>query len=186
MLPLILSIILPGLGQFYYGKNVRATLMVLISLTPLYPLAWIWSIIDIWNLNKKGIQPVFDKKEAVWAVVLLIVVIPACLLVTFFGMFSLFQWYSNSFIKLNTTIEEGNAITYSIENYHKDFGKYPSNISTLVEGRPVRASWKKDGWGESYVYEVVNDGQNFTLISKGKDRSLGTEDDLVFKNSNKL
>ena len=95
MLPLILSIIIPGLGQFYYGKNVRAILMVLISLTPLYPLAWIWSIIDICNLNKKDIQPAYDKGETVWAIVLLFVVIPLCLSVTVWGMFSTFKWYSN-------------------------------------------------------------------------------------------
>ena len=186
MLPLILSIIIPGLGQFYYGKNVRAILMVLISLTPLYPLAWIWSIIDICILNKQDIQTVFDKKEAVWTVVLLLVVIPLCLSVTAWGMFSTFKWYSNSFMKANATIEEGNAITSSIENYHKDFGKYPPNILKLVQGRPIRASWKKDGWGEAYVYEIVNDGRTFTLISKGKDRILGTDDVLVFKDNNKL
>ena len=185
MLPLILSIIIPGLGQFYYGKNVRAILMVLISLTPLYPLAWIWSIIDICILNKQDIQTVFDKKEAVWTVVLFLVVIPLCLSVTAWKMFSTFKWYSNSFMKANATIEEGNAIASSMENYHKDIGKYPPSISKLVQGRPIRASWKKDGWGESYFYEIVNDGQAFTLISKGKDKILGTEDDLVFKDSNK-
>ena len=181
MLALILSIILPGLGQFYYGKNGRAILMLLLALTPLYPLALIWSVIDILRLNKQEIQPKFQTKEAVWTIVILLVIIPVCLLITFSGIFALGKWYSNSFIKENATLEEGNKIVSAIQDYHGVSGKYPTDLSRLIEGRPIRSGWKTDGWGEAYVYEVTKNGQKFKLLSKGKDRAIGTEDDIVFQ-----
>jgi TM2 domain-containing membrane protein YozV len=39
MIGIALSVIFPGLGQFYYGKWVRGTMMVLGGVTPVYPLA---------------------------------------------------------------------------------------------------------------------------------------------------
>jgi len=180
MLPLILSILLPGLGQFYYGKNLRAILMLLLAITPLYPVALIWSVVDVLRLSKQGIQPRFQKKEAVWAVVLLLVIIPMCLFIAFSGMFTVGRWYSDTFIRANNSREEGNQIVSAIQRYHERSGKYPADISTLTQGIPIRSGWTTDGWGEEYVYQVTDDGRAFRLVSKGKDRALGTEDDIVF------
>lgn len=181
MLPLILSILLPGLGQFYYGKNIRAIVMLLVALTPLYPLALVWSIIDVLRLNKQGIEPKFQKREAVWAIVIFLVIIPLCLFVAFSGMLSVASWYSNNYIRPKATLEEGNRIVSAIQNHHSHSGKYPPDISTIIGGIPVRAGWKTDEWGESYIYEITNNGQDFKLLSKGKDRILGTEDDIAFR-----
>ena len=181
MLALILSILLPGLGQFYYGKNGRAILMLLAALTPLYPLALIWSIIDVLRLNKQGLQPKFEAREAVWAIVLVLVIIPLCLVVAFSGMFALGKWYSNSFISKNATLEEGERIVSILQSHHANSGKYPKDLNSLIEGIPVRSGWKTDAWGEAYFYEVENGGDGFRLVSKGKDRIFGTEDDLVFE-----
>ena len=180
MVPLILSILLPGLGQFYYGKNVRAILMLLLAITPLYPAALIWSVIDVLRLNKQGIQPRFEAKEAVWAIVLLLVIIPTCLFIAFSGMFAVGRWYSDSFVKANTSREESGQIVSAIQRYHKRSGEYPADVFALIQGIPIRSGWTTDGWGEEYVYEVIDAGKNFRLISKGKDRTLGTEDDIVF------
>ena len=155
--------------------------MLLLAITPLYPVALIWSIIDVLRLNKQDIQPVFHAKEAVWTIVLLLVIIPACLYVTFFGMFALGKWYSNTFISKNATLEEGNRIVSAIQSYHKNSNKYPEDLSSLIEGIPIRSGWKTDGWDEAYIYEVINNERGFKLLSKGKDRILGTEDDLVFQ-----
>lgn len=180
MIAIVLSILLPGLGQFYYGKNVRAIVMFVLALTPLYPIALIWSVIDIVRLNRQGIQPAFELKEAMWAILLLLVVVPVCLFVAFSGMFALGQWYSNKHLKAAATIEEGNTMASAIHRYHKRTGKYPTDISTLMGNIPVRSSWRTDGWGELYVYEL-EDGGSLRLLSKGKDGILGTEDDIVFK-----
>ena len=180
MIPLILSILLPGLGQFYYGKNVRAILMLILAISPLYPAALVWSVIDVLRLNKQGIQPRFEAKEAVWAIVLLLVIIPTCLFIAFSGMFAVGRWYSDNFVKANASYEEGNQIFSAIQRYHKRSGEHPTDISGLIQGIPIRSGWTTDGWGEEYVYEVIDDGQDFRLISKGKDRTLGSEDDIVF------
>ena len=50
--------------------------MVLLGITPLYPAALVWSIIDILILNKKELTSQFDRKEATWTVVVLLVVVP--------------------------------------------------------------------------------------------------------------
>ena len=166
MIPLILSILLPGLGQFYYGKYVRAIFMLLLTFTPFYPIALIWTIIDIIILNKKGIEPKFSKKEAVWTIVILIVIIPACLILGFIGVLSLGHRIANNYIKPNATVEEGQKIISAIHRYHKNSGKFPPDIYTLIGNIPVRSGWRIDGWGEPYIYELEKDGQNFKLLSK--------------------
>lgn len=155
--------------------------MLLLALTPLYPLALVWSIIDVLRLNKQGIEPKFEKKEAVWASVILLVIIPLCLIIAFSGMLSLASWYSNNYTRPKATLEEGNKIVSAIQSHHRHSGKYPSDISTIIEGIPIRAGWKTDEWGEFYIYEIINIGQNFKFLSKGKDRTLGTGDDIVFQ-----
>lgn len=181
MIPLILSILLPGLGQFYYGKNVRAIFMLLLTFTPLYPASLIWSIIDVIRLNNQEIQPRFSKKEGIWAIVILLVVIPAFVIFAFSGMLSLGQWCSNKYFKQNTTIEECHKIVSAIHNHHSMSDEYPKDINTLIGSIPVRSGWKTDSWGEPYIYELEKDGQNFKLLSKGKDRIVGTKDDIVFQ-----
>jgi hypothetical protein len=86
MLALILSIIFPGLGQFYYGKNKRGIAMLILALTPLYPVALVWSVIDILRLNKQGITPKFRFKEAMWSILPFVLIIPLCLFIAFSGM----------------------------------------------------------------------------------------------------
>lgn len=181
MIPIILSILFPGLGQIYYGKFVRAIIMIIIALTPLYPAALVWSIIDAIKLNKQDIEPRFQKKEAVWSIIIFVVLIPVGLFIAFSGMIALGQWYSNNFLKRNATLEEGNKIVSALQNYQKSKGQFPTNISELIGSIPVRTGWRIDSWGEAYFYEIEDNNQKYKLLSKGKDRILGTEDDIVFE-----
>lgn len=181
MIGIILSIIYPGLGQFYYGKNGRAIAMLLLGLTPLYPIALVWSIIDIVRLNKKGEAPKLEKKEAIWGIIFLFVIIPVCFLILFYGSFTLFNWYSEAYNKPRITMEEGNDIVRALNKYKKAKEHYPEDLQTLISGSPIRSRWSYDVWGKSYHYEVSDDKQIFKLISKGKDRTLGTEDDIIFE-----
>jgi hypothetical protein len=179
MLPLILSIIVPGLGQLYYGKNIRGVLMLLLGLTPLYPAALIWSVIDIIRLNRMGITPHYQKKDVVWTVIILVIIIPAFFLVLIFGGFSMASWYSDKYIKPKQTIAEGNRIMNALNQYKKNKGIYPDNIQAVIGDRPVRKGWTRDAWEQNYIYELVNEGKKFRLISMGKDKRLGTDDDIV-------
>jgi len=181
MIGIILSIIFPGLGQFYYGKNGRAIAMLLLGITPLYPLALVWSIIDAVRLNKKGEAPKFEAKEAMWGIVVLLVIIPICFLILFYGSFSLFSWYSDAYNKPRIAMEEGNDIIRTLIKYKKENNHYPEDLQTIISRSPIRARWASDAWGQSYHYEVSTDKSTFNLISKGKDMTLGTEDDIVFE-----
>ncbi len=181
MIGIILSIIFPGLGQFYYGKNWRAITMLILGITPLYPIALVWSVIDIIQLNKKGEVPKFERKEAIWGVVILLVVIPICFFLLFYGSLSIFEWYSEKYIMPRVAMEEGNVIVRALNNYKKEKEHYPDNLQTIISDNPIRASWGSDVWEQAYHYEVSDDKQFFKLISKGKDKTLGTEDDIIFK-----
>jgi hypothetical protein len=181
MIAIVLSILLPGLGQFYYGKNIRAILMVLLGLTPLYPLVLIWTIIDIVVLNKKGATPKYSKKDAAWAIVILLVIIPVFVFITASGLFAIGNWYSEKFVIPEQTTSEGFNIVSAIQEFNDSHGKLPSSISELIDSRPLRAGWGKDGWGEPYYFEVLENGTDYKLISKGRDRTIGTDDDIVFR-----
>ena len=181
MIALILSIIFPGLGQFYYGKNARGLFMLLLGITPLYPIALVWSVIDVIKLNKQGLTPQYEKKEAIWAILLFFVIIPACFFVLIFGSISLWTWYQNNYILKREILQEGTSIAAAIEKYHYDLGHYPSNVSALISGKPVRSEWYTDNWSQPYYYRVSSNGNNYILISKGRDRTLGTQDDIIFK-----
>jgi hypothetical protein len=180
MTGIILSIIFPGLGQFYYGKNGRAIAMLILGFTPLYPIALVWSVIDIIRLNKKGEAPTFEKKEAIWGIVILLVIIPVCFLILFYGSFTLFNWYSEAYNKPRIVVEEGNDIVKALNKYKKESGHYPEDLQTLISGSPIRSRWASDAWGQSYHYEISGDKKIFKLISRGKDKTLGTNDDIVF------
>lgn len=181
MIAIVLSILLPGLGQLYYGKNIRAILMVLLGLTPLYPLVLIWTVIDIIILNKNGATPKYSKKDAAWAIVILLVIIPAFVIIAVSGLFAVGDWYSEKFVIPEQTTYEGANIVSAIQVYKESYGKYPSGISELINGRPLRSGWGEDGWGEPYYFEVLENGSDFRLISKGRDRTINTDDDIVLR-----
>jgi hypothetical protein len=180
MIGIVLSIIFPGLGQFYYGKNWRALAMLLIGITPLYPIALVWSIIDIIQLNKKGETPKLEKKEAIWSIILLLIVIPICFLLLIYGSFAIFGWYSEEYSKPQITKEEGLAIVRALNNYNEENKHYPDDLQTVINGNPIRARWASDAWGQSFYYKVSENKKSFKLISKGKDKTLGTADDILF------
>jgi hypothetical protein len=181
MVALVLSILLPGLGQFYYGKNIRAIFMVMLGLTPLYPLVLIWTIIDIVLLNKKGVAPVYKFKDAIWAMALLVVIIPAFIFITAAGLFAVGDWYSEKYVLPERTINEGNQIAAAIREFNSSNGYLPGHIDDLIVNLPLRAGWLKDSWEEPYHYEKINDGTQFRLVSKGPDKVLNTGDDINFE-----
>lgn len=179
MLAIFLSILFPGLGQFYYGKNIRGLLMFALALTPLYFGALIWSVYDVVKLNQKGLAPKFNRKEALWIVVLLLVIIPLSVGVMLFGVLKTLNWYSHNYGLAKSTRAEGAKIVRALESYRENEDHYPENLNKLLEGRPIRNGWLTDQWGMPYTYSVSEKGQSYILISKGKDQALSTEDDIT-------
>jgi hypothetical protein len=179
MLAIILSILFPGLGQIFLGKTWPGLSMVLLGLTPLYPIALIWSITDIIRLNKRGLIPAFDRKQTIWAIVLFLVVIPAC-----FYLLGISHIYIvravEKFSQPRLTQQEGVEIANAIARYHDDTGTLPPTINDLIRGRAPRAGWRTDAWGNEYIYVPLDNGL-YTLFSTGPDGIPNTEDDLVIR-----
>ena len=184
MIALILSILLPGLGQLYYGEKWSWTsLCCFLGLQPLYIVALVWSIVDIIILNKQGVLPAYKPKEAVWAVVILVFIVPVFLFISFYGIFSVGQWYSNKYIFPGQTLSEIQQISNTVDDFYSTYGKYPNSIDEIVKNNPIRNEWYKDSWGQPYHYKVSADGMSYTLISKGSDMSLNTDDDILKSNN---
>lgn len=181
MLAVFLSILFPGLGQFYYGKNIRGIVMFALALTPLYLGALIWSVFDVVKLNQKGLTPKFDRKEALWVVILLFIVVPLSVGIMIFGAVKTFNWHTQNFALPKATQVEGSKIVRALEDFRGNYNQYPENLHKLLDGRPMRKGWLTDSWGQSYIYTLSDKGDTCKLTSKGKDRVLDTDDDIVFE-----
>jgi type II secretory pathway pseudopilin PulG len=70
-----------------------------------------------------------------------------------------------------------NAIKQAMEAYSLDNDKYPETLDDLVPGYLRVEDFIKDPWGERF--ELETDQENhLILISPGKDRVLGNDDDI--------
>jgi hypothetical protein len=138
MIALVLSILLPGLGQFYYGKNIRAICMLLLGLTPLYPAVLIWTIIDIILLSKKGTAPKYTKKDAVCVILILVVIIPVFVAIAASGLYVVGSWPTDRYVFPEQTTTEGCIIANAIIGYHESNGKFPDSIKDLTKSYPLR------------------------------------------------
>ncbi|MBP7652880.1 type II secretion system protein GspG [Candidatus Dependentiae bacterium] len=74
------------------------------------------------------------------------------------------------------------------EIYRTDNGKYPSDFNSFINEmfeEDQRELNKKDAWGNDFVYKVDNSKDIYTVISKGPDNRLDTEDDIQVSNKKK-
>ena len=153
--------------------------MVLVGITPLYPVALIWSILDIVHLYRQGILPMLDRKQMIWATLLFLVVVPACFFLLGIGSAFVIRKV-NSIAQPRLTQQEGTEIANSIDRYRDTTGTLPQTISDLIQGRPPRSGWRTDAWGNDYIY-TFNGNNTYTLISGGADGEPNTADDLIIR-----
>jgi hypothetical protein len=67
-----------------------------------------------------------------------------------------------------------------LNKYKSHSNSFPTDLEKMTGNSPVRREWIKDGWGNPLIYTVTENGNNFLLISKGKDGKENTGDDLKF------
>ena len=67
--------------------------------------------------------------------------------------------------------------TLLIDNKKAD-GIYPEQLEHIIRNNPFRQNINQDSWGNPYHYQVLDQGAQFVLVSKGKDGILNTDDDL--------
>jgi hypothetical protein len=182
MLPIVLSVLFPGLGQIYYGRTNSGLIMILLSLIPfLYPFVLIYSVFDVIRLKRKGYIPKYTGEQAIKGALIIIGIFILAGFILAFGSIRLLAWYSDDYINPQLTREEGIKIVKSLKSYHKSYKKYPESIESLIGDNPIRKDWRSDAWGEPYIYELAKDNKSFKLVSKGKDRKLDTQDDIIFE-----
>ena len=158
MIAVALSIVFPGLGQLYFGKLLRAAVMILLGATPLYPVALVWSAIDAYRLSRGGSRPQFSNREALGAVALLVVAVPLGIAALGVTTVTTLRWLSDSYLDRRATQREGAEIAATVVEYQVQTGHYPENLAALAAGRPLRQEWLVDGWRHPYQYRVEGFG----------------------------
>ena len=185
MIAIILSIIYPGLGQIYYGKTWRGVIMILFTLIPFaYPVILVWSIVDCVNLRKNHSPDPLTRKEAITAIIVFFVVIPGIMFLLLTAGISTVEYVSHNYTKPRTTKKELVEISNSILRYKQQTKTVPQSLIDLIGSRPLRRTWLTDSWDNHYVY-VLDSDSTITIISKGKDNMLNTDDDIKITVANK-
>ena len=91
---------------------------------------------------------------------------------------TLLYYLGKSYWQTRNTQTEISQISQALEKYKSELRVYPENLAVLIGNNPLKRECESDGWGNSYIYEVTPNKQKFSLISKGKDEVLHTNDDI--------
>ena len=98
----------------------------------------------------------------------------------FIPVTSLFVFFT-SFGKSEEKTEQIMAkVSKLLEEEKKQFGKYPSELKSIIRNNPLRKSLELDSWKTPFVYTISKDGKSYKLISTGGDRKLNTKDDISY------
>ena len=187
MIALFLTLIFPGLGHFYYGKNKKALILVGLSFIPfVYPFTLLYVLYDVYKLNKSGLVPVLSRREAI-TVILVSIAVPLAFLFTIFFIGPKVYVSTMSAIKNvsnpKVTKETMHDIVYALERYYAHNKRYPEKLTDIISDNPMRKKWLTDPWGNSYVYTTTRKRSSFKLISAGKDEERNTSDDVEMSNT---
>ncbi|WP_272023923.1 hypothetical protein [Olleya namhaensis] len=60
----------------------------------------------------------------------------------------------------------------------KQFNTYPKQLNTIIRNNPLNRDLTLDVWDNVFYYVVTEDGLSYSLVSKGPDGILNTEDDV--------
>lgn len=84
--------------------------------------------------------------------------------------------------KIKTTKAALEVVASQLKSYHLEYSAYPPTLDILVTAKFLDASKAlKDAWDSPFVYEPRPHGtEQFTLVSTGEDKQVGTEDDIAY------
>ncbi|MDX9911940.1 MAG: type II secretion system protein GspG [Phycisphaerales bacterium] len=81
--------------------------------------------------------------------------------------------------RVRTTRASMTTIEQALKNYQLDNAAYPENLSVLITAKYLDDKALNDAWGSAFVYRTPGRANNpYEIISMGKDKQVGTEDDL--------
>jgi len=66
-----------------------------------------------------------------------------------------------------------------LEKEKKDTEIYPKKLKSIIRNNPLMQNITKDSWNNDFFYKLNSAGNNYILISKGKDGIINTEDDIT-------
>lgn len=75
------------------------------------------------------------------------------------------------------------SITYLLHQDKVQNGVYPEDIIELSRKNPIHGDLTIDGWEQEIIYQKIENGDAYTLVSKGKDGVLNTDDDISMTSS---
>ncbi len=81
------------------------------------------------------------------------------------------------------TIKKLTEIKELLEKEKQVFGKYPNELRIIIRNNPLRENLLEDGWNNTFIYEIKENGAGYFLISCGNDEVFKTEDDIFIVNN---
>lgn len=191
LLPFVLSIILPGTGQFVQKKYLLGISMIFIWLflglyIPYIPFSYfyygtmIWSLIDIYIRMENISGRSKAIRYLIFSIIIAVIIIPSIFLLSTLTFIKGGRFMQSEFLGLDQTKDEMVEISDQLDSYFNYYKKYPSDYEQWIESKPIWEGWKRDSWGNNFRY-TQSDSTNYTLTSSGKDGKFETEDDLIVR-----
>lgn len=137
------------------------------------------------GLDRQG----FRRPPAYYVMIVLVMVLLAGAFIAM--MTGKVGWGKKRISKADIQVRQSiDALTIALGRYRFHCGDYPSTeegLAALAAITPKKKGWfgpyiKKvvvDPWGEDYVYWTRDEGGHPVLMSKGPDRKMGTDDDVL-------
>lgn len=92
-----------------------------------------------------------------------------------FGL-TIYKIYFGNTIKAQ---EKLNQVQILLQKEKEALGRYPNQLTEVIRNNPLHKDITIDHWGNQYYYELLANGSNYKLQSKGKDGILNTKDDII-------
>ncbi len=142
LLPLILSALLPGLGQIYLRDFLKGVFMfaipitfgIIIDLIPfvyLYLLSLIWSLTDLYLITERKETKEKAIKSLIFAILIVIIIIPTLFYLFMVSMKTGGNYVASEFLNTDRTKEEMLQIANALDKYNSYYKKYPATLMNL-------------------------------------------------------
>jgi TM2 domain-containing membrane protein YozV len=165
----VLSLLIPGLGQFY-NDQVGKGVLVFLTFCLIFP--WILGIIDAYETAKKIKEGKVQHEKKTGCLITFVVMVMISWIAFFISILFLAIAIPN-FMLAKISANENSAqanlkiISSALENYKaKNEGKYPTDEYQLISSRPPYFSQKYNGAEiKGYTFEEKLTPNSYTIIA---------------------
>lgn len=93
----------------------------------------------------------------------------------------IYQLFFSSKINNNRTLRKIVKVELLLESEKDKFNRYPIQLNKIIRNNPTLQDVIYDYWNNEFFYKQTENGQDYILISKGKDGEINTKDDVRSK-----